>query len=538
MISAELQHNPYLLETKVKFNGQNPKINSLIEKYENQLLSDWVKNVPQIFYDEMNGYDFDLFFSGTEYDFENLKQAFDNAGVTSEQVRLIMRNELENAVVKCDEIKKMMGWLRSQKNRQFDFEKFYNTNRELLEETYSCVLVRGSNELTDSLSCALENVKNIEEIAGTNLTYVPIVFVVEESTLEQFRDELTELLNRKDIEDKQLFFYISPLMNNDYVVRLIFDLGVKNPQIISSIDDGKVETYIKNYPMVVHVREIIKLVMKEVDEINIHLKAKNEKSAIENAEVYDKISELENVIEKIKEVDGRFVDLDVYSGGNKFNELKAELADLIRNWKIRKTKAIGESDIKKNAVEYEQELSRYIADFFEKATEYFQFEKSRIENEYKKMYLQQPLDAEYQPENIILNMPEKPEIIGIKDILMKLKEERFEEKKDLLDFFKTSSESKEMVLVVTSYYEKWREKATRLIVPVVEDYIAESQKNLQDYYKRLAKNYHEQLVELYHDKMNQKNSIASQLSDDERMLQEDNDWLIALKDQLVKIERG
>ena len=154
------------------------------------------------------------------------------------------------------------------------------------------------------------------------------------------------------------------------------------------------------------------------------------------------------------------------------------------------------------------------------------------------MYLQQPLDAEYQPENIILNMPEKPEIIGIKDILMKLKEERFEEKKDLLDFFKTSSESKEMVLVVTSYYEKWREKATRLIVPVVEDYIAESQKNLQDYYKRLAKNYHEQLVELYHDKMNQKNSIASQLSDDERMLQEDNDWLIALKDQLVKIERG
>ena len=34
MISAELQHNPYLLETDVKFNGQSPKINSQIEKYE------------------------------------------------------------------------------------------------------------------------------------------------------------------------------------------------------------------------------------------------------------------------------------------------------------------------------------------------------------------------------------------------------------------------------------------------------------------------------------------------------------------------
>ena len=72
MISAELEHNPYLLETDVKFNGQSPKINSQIEKYENQLLSDWVKNVPKIFYDEMNGYDFEFFFSGTEYDFQKL----------------------------------------------------------------------------------------------------------------------------------------------------------------------------------------------------------------------------------------------------------------------------------------------------------------------------------------------------------------------------------------------------------------------------------------------------------------------------------
>ena len=34
MISAELNHNPYLLSTAVKFNGQDPKINSQIEKYE------------------------------------------------------------------------------------------------------------------------------------------------------------------------------------------------------------------------------------------------------------------------------------------------------------------------------------------------------------------------------------------------------------------------------------------------------------------------------------------------------------------------
>lgn len=142
MISAELEHNPYLLETDVKFNGQSPKINSQIEKYENQLLSDWVKNVPKIFYDEMNGYDFEFFFSGTEYDFQKLNQAFAQAGVTQEQVRLIMRNELEDAEVKSNEIKGMIDWLRLERNRQFDFDTFYDVNKGLFEETFSCVLVR------------------------------------------------------------------------------------------------------------------------------------------------------------------------------------------------------------------------------------------------------------------------------------------------------------------------------------------------------------------------------------------------------------
>lgn len=538
MISAELQHNPYLLETDVKFNGQSPKINSQIEKYENQLLSDWVKNVPKIFYDEMNGYDFDLFFSGTEYDFQKLNQAFTHLGVTPEQVRLIMRNELEDAEVKSNEINQMIAWLRSERNRQFDFDVFYDANKDIFEETFSCVVVRGMDELTEGLPFTLENVKSVEEIAGTNLTYVPVVFVVEESTLQKFRNELTELLARNDIEQKQLFFYISPAMDKNYVIRFICDLGVEDPQPIASIDDGNVATYIKNYPMVAYVSAVIRIVECEVHTMEVRLKEKNEKSAIENAEVYDQISKLEGIIEKIKESDGRFVDLDNYSGGSRFNELKDELEDSIRNWKIRKTKVIGESNIDKNATEFEQELMRYIAEFSTKAIAHYQFEKSRIEKECHEIYLQQPLDPEYKPEGVVLDMPSKPGITGIKEALVGLKEERYEEKTDLLDFFKASSEPKELVLVVTCYYERWREKAIGLIIPVVEKYIAESQKNLQDYYEELAKNYHEKLSQLHDWKMAEKNNIASQLSEDERMLQADNDWLIALKDQLVKIERG
>lgn len=540
MVNAELQHNPYLLETEVKFNGQEPKINSQIEKFENKLLADWVRDVPKMFYDEMNGYDFDLFFSGTEYDFQKLQQTFISLGVTPDQVRLIMRNELEDAEIKSNEIRDLIEWLRENRNRQFDFDGFCDANRSLLEETFSCIVIRGKDEVPKDLTFTLENVKSVDEIAGTNLTYVPVVFVIEAETIQFFRNDLLALLGRKDVEQNQLFFCISPVMDKEYVVRFISDLGIEKPQIISRIDDGNVATYIKNYPMAAYVGEVIRVFEDEVNTLDDHLKAKNEQSAIENAEVYEQISELEDIIEKIKTSDMCFVDLDNYSGGNRFNDLKIELEEMIRKWKSRKTKVVGDVEIDRNSTEYEQELSRYLGEFYRKAIEHFGFEKERIEREFSEIYLRQPLDSEYKPEGLEVIIPDNVEVNGIKSVLLELQEERYEEKTDFLDFFKanSSTEPKELVRVVTCYLEKWREKAIELVIPVVEQYISESQENLKGYYDELAGKYHAKLSELHELKVNEKTGIASQLSEDERMLQADNDWLVVIKDRLARIERG
>lgn len=540
MVNAELQHNPYLLETEVKFNGQNPKINSQIEKYENKLLADWVKDVPRMFYDEMNGYDFDLFFSGTEYDFQKLQQTFISMGVTPDQVRLIMRNELEDAEIKSNEIRNLIEWLKENRNRQFDFDDFYDANRGLFEETFSCIVIRGNDEVPEDSSFTLENVKSVDEIAGTNLTYVPVVFVIETETIQLFRNDLLTLLERKDVEQKQLFFCISPAMDKEYVVRFISDLGIEEPQLISHIDDGNVATYIKNYPMVAYVGEVIHVLENEVNALDDRLKAKNEQSAIENAEVYEQISALEDVIEKIKASDLRFVDLDNYSGGNHFNDLKTDLEDLIRKWKSRKTKIVGDVEIDRNSTEYEQELARYLNEFYRKAIEHFEFEKGRIEREFNEIYLKQPLYPEYKPEGLDIAIPDNVGVKGIKSALMELQEERYEEKADFLDFFKakSSTEPKELVRVVTCYLEQWREKAIELMIPVVEQYISESQRNLKEYYDELARIYHTKLSQLHDFKVNEKTGIASQLSEDERMLQDDNDWLVVIKDKLARIEGG
>ena len=540
MANAELQYNPYLLETEVKFNGQDPKINSQIEKYEKQLLADWVREVPKMFYDEMNGYDFDLFFSGTEYDFQKLQQTFISLGVTPDQVRLIMRNELEDAEIKSNEIRELIKWLRENRNRQFDFDGFCDANRSLLEETFSCIVIRGKDEVPKDLTFTLENVKSVDEIAGTNLTYVPVVFVIEAETIQLFRNDLLALLGRKDVEQNQLFFCISPIMDKEYVVRFISDLGIEEPQIISRIDDGNVATYIKNYPMVAYVGEVIRVFEDKVKTLDDHLKAKNEQSVIENAEVYEQISELDDVIEKIKASDMCFADLDNYSEGNRFNDLKIELEEMIRKWKSRKTKVVGDVEIDRNSTEYEQEIARYLGEFYRKAIEHFGFEKEKIEREFSEIYLRQPLDSEYKPEGLEVIIPDNVEVNGIKSVLLELQEERYEEKTDFLDFFKanSSTEPKELVRVVTCYLEKWREKAIELVIPVVEQYISESQENLKGYYNELVRKYHAKLSELHELKVNEKTGIASQLSEEERMLQADNDWLVVIKNQLARIERG
>lgn len=538
MISVELKHNPYLLETDVKFNGQSPKINSQIEKYDKQLLPDWVRCIPKIFYDEMNGYDFDLYFSGTEYDFQRLNNAFLEQNIKSDQVRIIMRDAIEDAEIKRSRIYKLLAWLKKEKNRQFDFEIFYSARQDVFEESFSCVVVRGIDELIEGLPFVIENVNSVEDLADTNLFGVPIVFVVEKDSAIVLKKDLEQILKRKDVAAKQLFFYISSNMDREDTIRSICDLGVDEPKIIDSVDDGNVSEYVINNPMVAYVSNVIKYFETEINILDEGLKEKNAQSTIENAEIREQIINLDEVVSLIERVDDYFTELSSYNGGTAFITLKEELQLSINNWRRRKTKIVGENDIEKKAQEYNQELKTWVNEFFGKAIAYYQAEKNRIDREFNEKYSEQKLDIDFKPEGVVLCVPKKPEIRGIENALLRLKEEHYEDKKDLKSLFKSSSQPKEQTLVVTCDCEKWRKKAFKMIIPDISSYIAECQDNLKSYCDELASKYHDKLLQLYEEKIKEKSNISSQLSEDERMLQADNDWLNEFKNQLFEIMRA
>lgn len=78
MTKVSIIYNPYKLTTTITVNGQKPKQNSSLN-VENRRLQEWVENLPRILVDEWRDNSFEIQFTGTQVDFDDLKAAFDTA---------------------------------------------------------------------------------------------------------------------------------------------------------------------------------------------------------------------------------------------------------------------------------------------------------------------------------------------------------------------------------------------------------------------------------------------------------------------------
>ena len=247
LVKTELDYNPYLMQTNIKFNGQIPRINSLVEKYQQEILQNWMKMIPGIFYDEMNGYDFELEFSGTKLEFEDLCNTFRDAGVTNEMVRLFHKNELDERKVKAQKIDELLEWFQKNPNRKFAFTTFMEKNNEFFASDYVCILLNGSGIVCEfpEYQVSLEVVEDVTELANTELLYTPIIMWIDEETREKIKSNVRYFLNRKDVTQDQIFFMIHPSLNALSIGRTIQDLGVENPQLIKDVSDERVKRFLE-----------------------------------------------------------------------------------------------------------------------------------------------------------------------------------------------------------------------------------------------------------------------------------------------------
>jgi hypothetical protein len=557
MVKAELSYNPYLIETKVKFNGQEPKINSLVEKYQEGKLRAWITEIPAVFYNEMNGYDFDLDFSGTKADFEDLEQAFVDSGVSTKpetkasgetapaDVRIFFKNELEDSRTKSKEIDNLLTWLNATPIRKFDNAGFRFENSEIFDEPFTYLLIQASNvdiSVFDGLDLTLENANTVNELPK-DLTNTPILFNIDENTRAEFLNFLEIVQSRHDVNEKQIFFFIHPDLNKTQIERIIQDKGIARPQIVSAVNDKMVSDFLGVYPIADYVMKSIKVFRKEFDSLSKILEVENEESRIQNADVRKKIDLLEESIQKLKYVNESFIQRDNLEIPSTLTAAKITLYDKIQNWRKKKNKYNNDVEATNAAREYSADLSIYFETFITEVNAILKSEKDEIFRSFSKLYYFADANDGFKSSKKNVFDFSRYYISDLSNEFLSFREERMvEQPEDLIDkakkFFDKQVEPRPLVPEITYSISKWRDKASEITIPKAEEIIDAVSDALKFFYDDVAEDYHEHLEKLITEKTSQKEEITDRLSDEERKLQKDNDWLAKFDDQLKIIERG
>ena len=546
MVKAELVYNPYLLETEVLFDGNPPRINSLVEKYKGEKLQTWIAKVPSVFYDEMNGYYFELDFSGTELDFEELKKSFAQAGVGKDLVSLFHKGELTDRRQKLLSVEDLLKWLENNPNRKFDFNEFHDTHRDLFNEMYPYVVIGGmvdTANLFEGLNISVDNVESVDELRKTDLHSTPILFYLDRKSSASLQYNLLSLMKRKDVKQEQLFFMISPAIRTQ-VTRTIQDLGVKEPQIVTAANDEKIYRYVELFPISEYIYDAVKVFQDETCTLREVLEEENRQNEIMNKDIHEKIKELDDTLSRLKTAYELFAGKENLDIPQELVSTRSGLVATINEWKKRKTKITRIEEAAGLAYEYETEVNRLFENYKKDIEQIYSRISVMLLGRCDSCYR----DAHYK-EDFVTDDAELPPLseYTIPDIaaeLMKIKEEQYvTPKEDFLGigkFFKTTQEniSQEPVLETTFYCENWRSYAVDVVDPIAEQMIQEAYSGLREYYEQLSALYMKRIESLIQEVSLEKEQVSSQLSAEERLLQVDNDWHTAFCDKLRAIERA
>lgn len=545
MVKVELSYNPYLLETNIKFNNLEPKVNSLVEKYQQAKLQSWISKLPQIFYSEMNGYDFDLFFSGTKIDLENLQQAFDSANVSRNAVRIFHKNELESVEQKEQELDSLLQWFNNNPKDGFDYAQFRSTHAEIFDDEYTYVVISNSQFESPFKDVNIVNITKIDQLGSISLANIPILFYVDWQDTHNFRTGLTELLKRSDVDVEQLFFLINSDLDCAQVQRVIQDLGVASPQIINSPSDDVVKKYLAVYQETDYVYEAIEALRGAYQVINDNGKIANVKGQQHSSLILEKINQLDVTIKLLKDVEAQFVQRDNREIPASLPDARENLFEKITNWRRKKIKITSDVEAYRIADEFQDELNEMFKNFISDITNTFDTEIQNMRIDYYNLYKEANFDETYTASQSDVLHIAQYELPDLRAQLVALKSERYVEPTATISNFakkiisnQTADAPKELVREVTYIYQNWREKVMEVTAPLVDEILTKTTAALKQSDTTLSNDYQKHLGVLIERQTLKKNQTTSQLSVSERKLQNDNDWLATFDEKMKRIERG
>lgn len=544
MVKVELKYNPYVLETKVYFNGQLPKINSQIEKFENKRLFVWSDKLLDILYSEMNGYDFDLDFSGTKADYEKIKYLIEKNHLNSE-IRLNFVNRLQEAAKKCRRFKEMLTWLKRSSIEEFHFLEFWEINQEyMIENNLLYVLVdkKVADFSIEDLDVNVESIDSISQLPE-NIGFYPVLLVLDADKEAEFRQNLLALLQRKDLIADQIFILISENVNLAYYIRLINDLGLKQPQFIHSIDSPLIYDYFENYVRIDFLFKALKILETQKDLTSSKLDQKFETMKQNNCEIFEKISKLDKEIADIQSAIEQFENWHLVMYKNEFEKLYVQLNETITHWKSRTKQIRNDSEAEKMMKELQGLTEKSLFEFKNAANRLFDDKLSELMNIFSRLYKDSNIQDSFYVHSRNELIISKYEVKNFNEKLRVLRQERLVPKEDIFGIINRivkneQNNIQELVSDISYDLDKFREIACNETLPIAQNLLIDIENRLQSLQLYIVDEYKTHLSTILNEKLLEKANEANQLSAAEKYLQDKKDWLIEFSGQLSEIERG
>lgn len=542
MIKAELTYNPYLMETDITFNGQSPHINSLVEKYQDGRLQDWVKELPAIFHDEMNGYDFELEFSGTSRDFSEIEKAFRQAGVSGDQVKLFHKNELEERDSKRKRIETLLEWMENNPSRNFDYKQFRDDNEILFDGAYSVISVQGEKAeqpVIDWTPASVEVIKDIHELEDTDLTFTPVIINVDKAMLASLQGILRYLYQRADVVVQQIFFRLGDGLNRDTVYRIIKDLGIRNPHFITDFNDEKLKKYFELYPVTEYIKDSIAMFREKADEIESVLDCEKKEVEQSNTEIDEQIHVIETEISKARLADEEITTRNNIDRPADFIPAGNIVGAAIRCWRKKKTKTVDADEAQALAEELYLEIGKAYKEFATRIKSSIAETKGSIDETYKDAYSKSGIDDGFTADHINLDIVSLDTLPRFASDLLKIQtEEKVKNTGGGFFYIPPKSSDVEYITQTAFYLQKWRIHVGELIGPMIDRYLDKVLESLSVYNNRISTAYHEHLLQIIAAKNSKREDLFSQLSSEAKQVQQDSTWLVDFRQQLKAIERG
>ena len=548
MVKVNLDYNPYTMDFKAKFNGKEPHVNSLVEKYEHIPLQTWIKDIPHILYDEMNGYDFDLEFVGPDLEYDDLVTSFREKNISDKDVRCSHVKTLECRKDKLQEMSKLNEWLDTNINSRLDLPTFKIENQDIFDNSHSLIIIgdSGLGEFKfDNAAVSIEIISDIQELDKTELQDTPIVIDAEIMSIQDFQNTLLTIIkDNPEVSEKQFFVFIRSNSRMDMYVRLLVDIGFKDAHIINRLENPELLKYFEYYPISNYIREYLCTLRKKVNELKDALDVEREESEKANGEVMSQIMMIEEHISKIKDAIIELDNINKTSVTPSWDFTKNKMLEKISTWKIKKTKITNTDEAVKLAYQFEEEVKLQWDKFIEIVKGITAENKNIIMEKCTSLYDEATKSKSPKYPNNPSFDSYKRSFDGLREQLLKIKDESYEKPKDNLinAFLKeidvTNIKSKDAVLVITYSCQKWREYVEQLATPIIDRIIEERNKEIQEYCNNVSLDFMDKLIKLLDEREGDKENFSKRLSSDIQLLQKDIDWLSALNEKLETIERS